>query len=570
MHFRRSGTALCGAAALVGGLFAAVPAHADPAPATGSNPAVSYQDPVTALPPVSRPDTRHCTVTAVRHDFGNTLGEPPYETTLAPPADCRGPWNKVVLDWSGSVKGRQYDRLAGVFLGGAEIFRTSTPEPDDDGVTWSVAKDITEFAPLLKDPHKLQVELGNVVNGTYTGVYRMKLQVTYYMADKRHPAARTADQVVPLGDPNSGGAPWLTVGKGGTATREVDLPRNITDARLEVYARGGACDEQWFDAVPDDLAATAPDYLCGGGPYREVQVAVDGRPAGLAQPYPVVYSGGIVPTLWRPVPAIDQFRTQAYDIDLTPFAGRLSDGRPHKVSITPYGASDGWIVDGSLFLRTDAHASRTTGRVTIDTLGALPRVTTRETPRSDGGTDLSVTTGRSWKISGYVDTSHGRVTTTVEQRFGYSSTGTVSRTGQHQIVHQRDRGTTTVTTRARGHESARRHTWSYPIDVDMAIPRYVDYDNYDLEAAVTQGRVMEDSHRTGSGRHWHLDALTDDRIDATGDLAREDGAVAHADGTSHERYRGTTDSGACYARDLTAAHGWVTGDHAEACRFPRG
>lgn len=75
---------------LAGGVLAA-PAHAGTAPRPGSNPAVDYQDPVDALPPVSRPDTAHCAVTAVEHDFGNTLGGPPYTTTLTPPKACAGP-----------------------------------------------------------------------------------------------------------------------------------------------------------------------------------------------------------------------------------------------------------------------------------------------------------------------------------------------------------------------------------------------------------------------------------------------------------------------------------------------
>ncbi|MFF1838232.1 peptide-N4-asparagine amidase [Streptomyces sp. NPDC058231] len=551
--------------ALVGGALAA-PAYAGTAPIPGSNPAVDYQDPVDALPPVSRPDTRHCAVTAVEHDFGNTLGGPPYTTTLTPPARCEGPWNKVVLDWSADVKGRQYDRLAAVFVGGAEVFRTSTAEPDDDGVSWHVAKDITEFAPLLKDPQKLQLELGNVVNDTYTGVYGVKLTITYYQADRRHPAAATADRIVPLGDTGSTGAPWMNVGKGGSTSTSVTFPRNLTGARLEVYARGGGCDEQWFDAVPDDLAATAPDYLCGGGPYREVQVAVDGRPAGLAQPYPVVYSGGIVPTLWRPVPAVDQFRTEAYDVDLTPFAGELADGRPHAVAITPYGAADSWTVDGSLFLRTDAHAARTGGRVTTDSLGSVPEVRTVRTPREDGSTEVSVSAARSWRISGYVLTSKGRVSTTVEQDVAYTNTDTVSRTGQQQTMHQRDHGVTTVTTGTDGRTDVRRHAWSYPVDVDMDIPVYGDYNNYDLRAAVTQRRVLVDTSRTGPGHGWHTDAVTDDTVDATGSLVRTGGVVRAADGTSAERYRGTTDAGACYSRSLETAHGWVTGDRRTPCR----
>src|SRR3954453_17826722 len=66
-----------------------------------------YQNPVTALPPVSRPPTPHCAVTVMRNDFGNTISSPPYTGTVTPPEDCPGPWNKVVLDWSGSVQGRQ-------------------------------------------------------------------------------------------------------------------------------------------------------------------------------------------------------------------------------------------------------------------------------------------------------------------------------------------------------------------------------------------------------------------------------------------------------------------------------
>ncbi|MBY8885877.1 hypothetical protein K7472_13575 [Streptomyces sp. PTM05] len=541
--------------------LAAAPAASGTSPAApASGPEVNYQDPVSAAPPVSRPATRHCTVTVLRHDFGNTISDPPYATTVTPPAACAGPWTKVVMNWSGSIKGRQYDRLAGVWLGGAEIFRTSTPEPDDKGISWNVDKDITEFTPLLRHPQQLQVELGNVVNSTYTGVFHMRITFTYYLADTRHPAARTADQVLPVSDTTPGAQPWFQLGKGQSASKSLTFPRDLTSARLELYARGGGCDEQWFDDVPDDLAATAPDYLCGGGPYREVLVSVDGRPAGLAQPYPVVYSGGIVPTLWRPVPAIDQFRTLAYDLDLTPFAGVLADGRAHTLTLTPYGADDTWTVGGSLFLGTDHGRAHTSGAVTSDTLAATPTVTTKETKQGDGGTDVAVGTHRDWSISGYVDTSHGRVTTTVRQAYSYSNDDVVSATGQSQRVRQRDAGTTTVTTRGAGTQRAERSTWSYPIDVDSDVASLVDDNNYALSATVTQGRVLTDSVREGAYGPWRTTATTDDRLTATGELAKKNGVVQTADGTSTERYHGTTDDGSCWTRALRAAHGWITSD----------
>ncbi|MEW2521112.1 peptide-N4-asparagine amidase [Actinacidiphila alni] len=543
------------------GTAAAVPAGS-PAPAP-SYVEDGYQDPVTALPPVSRPDTRHCAVTVMRHDFANSYGQP-FTGTVTPPKDCPGPWSKVVLDWSGSVAGRQYDRLAGVWIGGAEILRTSTPEPDDDGITWNVEKDITSFTPLLRGPQPLVADLGNIVNSTYTGTYHMTLTLTYYAADRRHPAPAVADRVLPLsGDASPG---WYELAPGASASKSVVLPRNLTSARLEVYARGGGCDEQWFDAVPSDLAAQDPDYLCGGGPYREVQVAVDGRPAGLAQPYPVVYSGGLVPTLWRPIPAVDQFLTLPYDIDLTPFVGELVDGRPHTVTITPYGAADTWTVDGTLFLTTDHHRARTSGALTGDTLSADPRVTSTRTPGADGATAIRTTAGRDWSTEGYVDTSAGRITTRVSQHTGYTNDDTVADGGRHQVVAQRDAGTTVVTTtvRPRGHGGGRthavRHTWSYPIDVTMDIPRYVDGDNYDLRGSVRQQRALTDSARAGSSGPWRPFAATDDTVTATGVLARDGGTVVSADGTGAEHYRGTTDTGRRYDRTLTAEHGRLTSD----------
>ena len=526
-----------------------------------------YQNPVTALPPVSRPPTPHCAVTVMQNDFGNTISSPPYTGTVTPPEHCPGPWNKVVLDWSGSVQGRQYDRLAGVWIGGAEVLRTSTPEPTPAGISWHLEKDVSSFIPLLRTSQPLAVSLGNVVNATYTGVYHMTLTLTYYQADRRYPAARTADQVLPLSsDPT--GAGWYTLGPGQSATRTVTLPRNLTGVRLEVYARGGGCDEQWFDSVPSDLAAKYPDYLCGGGAYREVQVSVDGRPAGIAQPYPVVYSGGIVPTLWRPIPAVDQFVTQAYDIDLTPFAGELVDGEPHTFTITPYGAADAWTVDGTLFLDTDHGAARTHGALSTDTLTLAPAVSTTETAGSGDTTDVRTAAARDWQTSGWVQTSHGRVVTTVAQHAVYRNNDAVSSGGQRQRMTQQEYGTTTVTTgRGTGPGPLRtesvRHTWSYPVTVDSDVPLYTDGDNYSLSATVSQGRILVDSVR--SGDRWLPTAVTDDRVDATGVLARTAGVTTAADGTDSERYRGSTDTGRCYDRGIAAAHGYVTSDRRHPC-----
>lgn len=39
----------------------------------------------------------------------------------------------------------------------------------------------------------------------------------------------------------------------------------------------------------------------GDGPFREVRILVDGMVAGVAFPYAVIFTGGIVPAAWRSV-----------------------------------------------------------------------------------------------------------------------------------------------------------------------------------------------------------------------------------------------------------------------------
>ena len=86
-----------------------------------------------------------------------------------------------------------------------------------------------------------------------------------------------------------------------------------------------------YSNVPGEWAG--PLGLCGGGAYRQIEVYVDGIIAGLAYPFPVVYTGGINPLLWRPLTGVFSFNVPPYEFDLTPFAGRLNDGRDHVLGI---------------------------------------------------------------------------------------------------------------------------------------------------------------------------------------------------------------------------------------------
>jgi hypothetical protein len=546
-----------------------VPALAGSAAAAAA-PAVeiNYQHPVSALPPVSRPDTPHCTVTAMQHDFANSYGQP-YTGTLAPPSACPGPWSKVVLDWSGSVAGRQYDRLAGVWIGGAEVFRTSTPEPDPAGISWHVDADLSRYIPLLRTAQPIVVDLGNIVNDTYTGTYHMTLTVTYYQADRKNPAAATADQVIPVSQGTSG-AGWWSLTNGQSATQTVTFPADLSAATLEVYARGGGCEEFWYSNAPDAYNAAHPDYgLCGGGPYREVQVEVDGKLAGVAQPFPAIYSGGITPTMWRPIMSVDSLRTQPYDLDLTPFAGLLSDGKPHQITLLPpAGITDVWTMDGSLFLTTDRGVAHTGGALLSDTIAAAPTLTSGWTTPSTGTDVITTTAARDWSVSGYVNTSHGRVVTTVKQHTAYSNVDTVTQAGYQQSVTQSDKGYTEVTTSTAGHASSDgnsvRNSWSYPIAMSSLYVPSTTGNGFLVQGTADVTRITTTD--VSAGGSWRSTAHVNDHVTAHGVLQRDDsGTVVQADGADAEDYFGYAPGDGCYHHKIAADHGYVTSDQLLRC-----
>lgn len=522
-----------------------------------------YANPVSAFQPVPRPTTRSCTVTAMQYDFSNSYFTGDYIGTLTPPTACAGPWSKVVLDWYGSVQGVQYDRLAAVWIGGAEVFRTSTPEPDAAGISWHVDQDISSYIPLLTKTQPLDVSLGNLINSTDTGVYHITLKVTYYTADRANPPAHTANEVLPLSNTDSNGAAdWWDLSKGQTASLTETFPTNLTGANIEIYARGNGCEEFWYSNVPDDDATDTADGYCSGGTYREVGVEVDGQLAGIAQAYPVIYSGGINPMMWRPIMSVDSLRTEPYTLNLTPFAGVLSDGKQHTITLVPpTDISDVWMLDATMFLTTDAHKAHTGGAVTKDTIAAAPKLTTTIASPTAGTDVITANGSRDWSVSGYVDTSHGRVVTTVSQHLTYRNLDTIWGGGEYQTIDQQDQGYNQVETDG----VAQRQTWSYPISMYASYIPDSTGSGFLLTAKVSQARFT--SAEVGQGGRWLVTSRVADQVAANGVLQRaDDGSNIQADGQDSEDYQSSTLARPCYHHVIEADHGQVTADTYPGCR----
>jgi len=379
---------------------------------------------VTADPLVARPHTKHCEVTLLNNqafaDFNNK------NFNFTPPADCPGPWSKVIFTGDFSIQsGRQFDRTGQVFFGGVDIYFGTTAEPlKTQTDTWHVERDLTDYASLFKTSQTGYASLGNLVNDTYTSTIFGTFKLEFYQADFGNPAPRPADLV--LGLPNNGSSQLNNSTP--ELTETFTLPTNIESAYIDVFAQSQNQEEQWFFCLPDALENLVG---CGNTGFRQVDVSIDGKPAGVAPVFPWIYTGGVDPGLWRPIPGVQTLNFVPYRVDLTPFAGVLSDGQQHIVGVTVYNAFEYFTTAATLLVYEDHGSKHVTGAVTENTLtDPNPTVVNNATFDSsgNGGGPVTVTSSQSYTIAGYVNTSHGRVNTKVNGNVNFSNAQTLTST----------------------------------------------------------------------------------------------------------------------------------------------
>ncbi|RLN25318.1 peptide-N4-(N-acetyl-beta-glucosaminyl)asparagine amidase A-like [Panicum miliaceum] len=171
------------------------------------------------------------------------------------------------------------------------------------------------------------------------------------------------------------------------------------------------------------------------GPFREVTVHLDGDVVGAVWPFPVIYTGGINPLIWRPITSIGSFNFPTYDIELTPFLGRLLDGEQHELGFAVTNAQNSWYVDANLHLWLDPKSSKTTGGlVAYDAPKLAGSIVSHSADGIDG--EYEATASRNTTATGWVSSSRGNVTTTFTQRLSFANTNVVSGQGSAQAINQ--------------------------------------------------------------------------------------------------------------------------------------
>jgi hypothetical protein len=443
-------------------VLAAGTISAQPIPAPGL--VIGSGNTATADPAIARPDTTPCVVTLFNNFAFADFSPKPFSFTPA----CPGPWAKVVLNADFSIQaGRQFDRTAEIWIGGVNVYFGTTSEPSGTVArSWHIERDLTDYSALFNTTQNGRVDLGNLVNSTFTSTLFGTATIQFYPLARHQDAPRTADLVLPLASDPTGGTAFLS-NSTSTLTKTFALPTNVERAFIDVVAESQAGDEFWYTCVPDDVAGELQS--CGGGAFRESQVTIDGTPAGVAPVYPWIYTGGIDPLLWRPIPGVQTLNFAPYRVDLTPFAGVLSNGQPHQVAVSVFGANNGFSTTATLLAFQDHGSNQVTGEVTRNTIGVPnPNVVENLTTAPDGTITGSVTvdSSRIFRVEGFVRTSHGRIETNVRQNIQFSSRQDFNITNTAFVQNIKQRTTITSETQTDGHgggNASQRFEW--PLDL---------------------------------------------------------------------------------------------------------
>jgi hypothetical protein len=411
-------------------------------------------DTVTLEPNTPRPVTAPCEVVLLSDVLIDNTGNARRAFSYTPPPACSGAWAKVVLEADFHYEGdAPSDGTAGgIWLGGVNLWFGGTPLQDQEQRSaWHVERDLTDYNAVLRRAGTGHLQLDRAFSGQFTAEpsLRASARLLVYPAGPGAAAPRKPDAVYPLGTFVPGDTTPMTINTNhptfpptklaGTFT----LPRNVERAYLDVFAIGVDNDLVWWSCIPSHLYDDHPVLVrdhpfiypatiggCLRGSYREVQVTIDGQPAGVAPvipwvPYQAFANDFPYQLVHGPTPAPRALNVLPYRVDLSPFAGVLSNGVPHEVAVTialgdPTGGLD-FEAAAALLVYRDTRSATVSGAVTRNTLaGTTPLPTVTETFTAGDGFDYSQAQirtylRRAFVIEGYIDTARGRIRNRVVQ-----------------------------------------------------------------------------------------------------------------------------------------------------------
>ena len=261
------------------------------------------------------------------------------------------------------------------------------------------------------------------------------------------------------------------------------------------------------------------------------------------------------------------FRSSPYRVDLTPFAGPLSDGKPHQVAFSVFNNGNYFANTGTLLLYLDSASTQVTGEVTKNTIGtANPSVNENLSKASDGtvtGT-VSVTSSRTFDLAGLLKTSHGEIRTEVNQTIDFSSVQTfqvnaTTPTGTPDIQDINQKTTISSLTSRRG-EGPEENTFvhaEYPLLLNFSFTSNAD-GSFTQATSINQQLTRGEVHSIGNHPISFSFVQRSDTPSDTLQFNSSFGVTGNQNQSSTQKYFYADSTGACHSRTISAAAGLLT------------
>lgn len=245
-----------------------------------------------------------------------------------------------------------------------------------------------------------------------------------------------ADLIVPISSDGNRGFWFRVESEKDSHSTRIRIPKNTHRAVLELCVSFHGNDEFWYSNPPNSYITTnglATER--GNGAYREVYATIDGEVVGWEVPFPVIFTGGINPLFWEPVVAIGAFNLPSYDIDLTPFLGKILDGKEHSFGIGVVRGISYWLVNANLHLWLDHDSSVVHANDVVHRRPETSIERNEEFRGLDG--EFEVEAGKETLITGWVASSAGNITTTISQSFTLKNYVVFKNNGTYKMVRHR-------------------------------------------------------------------------------------------------------------------------------------
>jgi Peptide N-acetyl-beta-D-glucosaminyl asparaginase amidase A len=261
---------------------------------------------------------------------------------------------------------------------------------------------------------------------------------------------------------------------------------------------------------------------------------------------------------------VQTLNLKPYRVDLTPFAGLLSDGRPHSVAVSVFNANSYFAATATLLLYTDLWSDRVTGAVLSKDLAPQPAPTLTENVTANGIGSVTVASERQFAITGYVNTSHGRVETTVRQTLSFNSTQNFVKNPTPfyvggDLTQSTMVNASTITREGRSVTEDDR-TFSYPLSLHNALVKNADATLIVMYSS-NQGYLTTDTRRSKGDTVTTEETSNQVASQFSSNLGSTLASSLHPtnSSSSSQQYLARNSRGYCYSRSLTSADNVLTG-----------